>query len=39
MYAYLNVFSGLKFEKENEKDFKDKLDFEKEAPSHYPPNG
>ncbi|XP_063446275.1 dynein axonemal assembly factor 5-like [Mytilus trossulus] len=29
---------GLKFEKENEKDFKDKLDFEKEAPSHYPPN-
>lgn len=34
-----SIISGLKYEKENEDDLKDKQDFEKEAPSHYPPNG
>ncbi|KAH9491870.1 Dynein assembly factor 5, axonemal [Bulinus truncatus] len=29
---------GLKYEVENEEDFKDKLDFQAPPPSHYPPN-
>ncbi|XP_022319894.2 dynein axonemal assembly factor 5-like [Crassostrea virginica] len=30
--------TGLKYEKENEQELKDKLDFSKEKPAHYPPN-
>ena len=37
--TYHDIISGLKYENENENDLKDKQDFEKEAPSHYPPNG
>lgn len=31
--------TGLKYEKENEEELKDKLDFSKEKPAHYPSNG
>ena len=37
--TYHDIISGLKYENENENDLKDKQDFEKEAPNHYPPNG
>ncbi|XP_033749456.1 dynein assembly factor 5, axonemal-like [Pecten maximus] len=30
--------TGMKYEKENEEELKDKIDFEKETPPHYPPN-
>ncbi|XP_069124070.1 dynein axonemal assembly factor 5-like [Argopecten irradians] len=30
--------TGMKYEKENEEELKDKIDFEKETPQHYPPN-
>ena len=33
------TFAGLKYEKENEQELKDKLDFSKEKPAHYPSNG
>jgi len=33
----LNVFAGLKYEKENETDLKDKLDFAEVIPVNYPP--
>lgn len=31
--------AGIKYEQENEDDFKDKQDFVAPAPQHYPPNG
>lgn len=37
MFFY--YFSGLKYEKENEQELKDQLDFSKEKPAHYPLNG
>ena len=31
------IFAGLKYERENENDLKDKLDFPDEVPANYPP--
>ncbi len=36
---YFILISGLKYERENEEDMKDKLDFQAPPPEHYPPGG
>ena len=39
MYYFSMGLAGIKYEQENEDDFKDKQDFVAPPPQHYPPGG
>ena len=41
LFMVLNTscFPGLKYQQENEEELKDKMDFAKADPTHYPPSG